>query len=236
VNSKLKTSQILKIAKSSGASLAGITTIASLRNAPSYQIYNQIKFPPGAKSVLVLALAHYMDELDWWGVTGGTPGNQRLQEISYNLKQWLKTEYNISAKLIPYAIEEGGIFLKDAAVLAGLGIIGVNNLLITPEYGPRIRLRALFLDAKLTPVESKPFSPCKACDMICKLSCPQNAFSPGSYTRDLCWKQMHEDEANRIIVIKTAQNDTPEVRIKYCRACELSCPVGRKGNDDYPDT
>ena len=229
MNSQPKTSHIINTAILSGASLAGIATVASLRNAPSYQIYSQTGFPLEAKSVLVLALAHNEDkpEHDWWGGKGGTPGNRRLQEISHHLTQWFKKEYNISAKSIPYAIEDGGIFLKDAAVLAGLGIIGVNNLLITPEFGPRVRLWAMFLDVKLTPSEPKLFSPCKTCDMICKPACPQNAFSSGSYNRDLCWKQMHEDEANRIIVTNTAQKDSPGVRIKYCRACELSCPVGR---------
>jgi epoxyqueuosine reductase len=37
---------------------------------------------------------------------------------------------------LPYKVEEGGMFLKDAATLAGLGIIGKNNLLITPEFEP----------------------------------------------------------------------------------------------------
>lgn len=232
MDSQLKTSHILETAKSLGASLAGITSVALLRSAPSYQNYSHAQFPQEAKSVLVLALVHNGDkpELDWWGVQGGTPGNQSLQEISHSLHQWFKKEYNISSKPIPYSIESGGIFLKDAAVLAGLGIIGANNLLITPEFGPRIRLRALFLDIELAPTVSIPFSPCNNCDVICKTACPQDAFSSGSYEKDLCWKQMHEDETSRSLVLSTVQKGSPGVRIKYCRACELSCRVGRKGN------
>jgi epoxyqueuosine reductase len=37
---------------------------------------------------------------------------------------------------LQYKVEEAGMFLKDAATLAGLGIIGKNNLLITPEFEP----------------------------------------------------------------------------------------------------
>ncbi|CAB1081528.1 hypothetical protein D1AOALGA4SA_9178 [Olavius algarvensis Delta 1 endosymbiont] len=48
-------------------------------------------------------------------------------------------------------MERGGIFFKDSGVLAGLGSIGKNNLLVTPEYGPRIRVWPLLFDAELKP-------------------------------------------------------------------------------------
>ena len=49
------------------------------------------------------------------------------------------------AALSPYS----GVFAKDAAALAGLGTIGENNLLVTEEYGPRVRLRIVVTDAEL---------------------------------------------------------------------------------------
>ena len=73
----------------------------------------------------------------------------------------------------------------------------------------------------------RDFSPCNACNMLCRQACPQNVFSSGFYRKNLCEKQMKEDEASRVIIKETSQNDSPEVRIKYCRACELACPVGR---------
>lgn len=216
---------ILEKSRSLGASLAGIANIDLLRNAPSYQVYGGVEFPARAKSVLVLALAHCENEpeLDWWGVKGGTIGNQRLQQIAENLKQWLNKEYNIVVQPLPYQVESGGIFLKDAAVLAGLGIIGANNLLVTPELGPRVRLRALFLDIEVTSTEKREFSPCNACDMPCRQACPQNVFFSGSYNKNLCEKQMKMDEANRVIMESSSQ----KLWIKYCRACELACPIGK---------
>jgi hypothetical protein len=52
---------------------------------------------------------------------------------------------------LPYRVEHGGTLFKDAAALAGLGTIGKNNLVITPEYGPHVRLKAMFLDVDLEP-------------------------------------------------------------------------------------
>jgi epoxyqueuosine reductase len=222
------TSYILEKARLLGASLAGVANVASLRNAPSYRVYGTTELPAEARSVLVLALAHREaePELDWWGIPEGTPGNRTLKTISQGLKQWLNEEYNIPAQPLPYQVERGGIFLKDAAVLAGLGIIGRNNLLITPEFGPRVRLRALFLDVDVTPTGSITFSPCDTCDMPCRLNCPRNAFASGSYNRNDCAKQMQEDEA-KVLIEKAVQEDSPAVQIKYCRACELACPVGK---------
>jgi len=72
---------------------------------------------------------------------------------------------------LPYHIENGGIYLKDAAVLAGLGTIGRNNLLITPEFGPRVRLRALLAGVDLPPTGPAGFDPCEGCPAPCLTDC-----------------------------------------------------------------
>jgi len=175
----------------------------------------------------VLALAHdeTEPELDWWDGERGTPGNRRLESIAMSLRQWLKEDLNSNAHLLPYHVEKGGIFLKDAAVLAGLGTIGMNNLLITPEFGPRVRLRALLLDVDLAPAGPIDFAPCAGCAMPCRSACPQEAFKHGAYSRTLCNQQMKTDEANAVIVEGGQEKDLPSKYIKYCRACEVVCPV-----------
>ena len=143
------------------------------------------------------------------------------------LSKWLNEEFNINARLLPYHVEKGGIFLTDAAAVAGLGTIGKNNLLITPEFGPRVRFRALAFNAELEPTSPIDFTPCETCDMPCRAVCPQKAFKSGSYSRTSCNKQMKEDEANRIALEDLGNPDCPSICIKYCRACELACPVAR---------
>ena len=221
---------LVQKAKALGASLAGLASTASLQDSPSYETYGEAAWPAGAESVLVLALVHERAEaeLDWWDEKeGGTPGNRRLINVANDLVKWVKKELDIKAQPLPYHVEAGGIFLKDSAALAGLGTIGASNLLVTPEFGPRIRLRALFLDVELVPTGPMDFSPCDSCDMPCRRACPQKAFIHGSYSRDICTNQMNLDKANRVILEKAVKEDSPSVCIKYCRACELACPVGR---------
>ncbi len=69
------------------------------------------------------------------------------------------------------------ISYRHAAVLAGLGELGVNNLLLTPEHGPRVRMVALVTDAELepgTPLEPSLCRPEK-CGYACVKACPAGA-------------------------------------------------------------
>jgi epoxyqueuosine reductase len=218
---------IIEQAKSFGASLAGIASVAALTNSPSYQSTGLEVWPPEAKSALVLALAHpeREPELDWWGVQGGTAGNRQLQLISDQLKRHLAEAFNIAAQPLAYQVEIGGIFLKDAAVLAGLGTIGANKLLITPEFGPRVRLRALFLDVELAQTGPLDFSPCESCGQPCWAACPQQTFGSGTYQKPSCEQQMQADRANSV-PIKSMSDEASRQVVDYCRACELACPVG----------
>jgi epoxyqueuosine reductase len=222
---------IIKNAKALGASLAGLASVASLKDSPSHKVGRKLRWPVGAKSALVLALAHKMSEpeLDSWdNKQGGTPGNRQMIRTAISLKQRLKEEFNINAQPVPYHVEKGGIFLKDAAALAGLGAIGKNNLLITPQFGPRVRFRALLLDAELESTGPIDFTPCEGCDMPCRRVCPQKAFSSRSYVRALCNEQMKNDEANKVVFEKLHSNNSLSMCVRYCRACELSCPVAGK--------
>lgn len=223
---------IIEKAKAFGASLAGIVDIDSILGSPSHRNYKKRRSMQGT-SFLVIALAHPGTEpaLDWWdGKEGGSPGNRRMIDIGDRIAECMKEEFSIKARLLPYHVERGGIFLKDAAVLAGLGVIGGNNLLITPEYGPRIRLRALCLDAKLASTGPMDFSPCDSCDIRCREACPQKAFTHGSYGRDLCMKQMGLDQANRE-ALETEVEDPLRAYVKYCRACELVCPASQENSN-----
>jgi epoxyqueuosine reductase len=95
---------------------------------------------------------------------------------------------------VPYYIHKGGIFLKDSAVCAGLGVIGKNNLLITPEYGPRVRLRALFVNVQLDSTYiHNDFKPCENCECPAEKLVPRKLLKAtlmtGHYAKNK-WKRM----------------------------------------------
>ena len=86
------------------------------------------------------------------------------------------------------------------------------------------------------------FDPCENCSAPCHLACPQNAFAEqiyfreeygqkelpgrsGVYNRVDCNHQMIVDESD-FEEVKIDNQEKLEKRVKYCRECELACPVG----------
>ena len=242
---------IVEKAKVLGASVAGIAKIEDLKASKSYEIYAKapfyeqydpsspnyfkfkgVKWRKEHKSVLVWALEHPASEpaLDWWSmkVKGFTPGNGVMRLQSKQLRIWLDEELGIKALSLPYQIEFGGAFLKDSAHLAGLGVIGKNNLLVTPEFGTRVRLRGIFMEAELEPTGPIDFDPCSGCDRPCHRVCPRNAFRSGTFERAHCMKENDKREAETEIVEGAVMGiEKPTAVSKPCRSCEFACPVAQ---------
>ena len=257
--------QIIAKAKSLGASLAGIADARLLKQSPSHSIYpkmehnlavgsrelaegielGQVAWPANARAVVVIAVEHKKEEpqLDWWDGQTGTSGNRILIQINNTLSDWVEKNFDIKTHKLPYHVEKGGIFLKDAAVMAGLGCIGKNNLLVTPQFGPRVRLRAMILEAEVEPTGPVQFDPCDGCKEPCRRACPQKAYSDiafssiemgmltlpgrnGCYSRATCNIQMEKDIAGAQN-LPTEGTEESGKRVKYCRRCEFACIAGR---------
>ena len=262
-------SLLLQKLRELGADCAGVADIEALRDGSSERLFPQMKdhsrdhfaqeittgLPHGqvfweedARSVLVFAVAHPENrpELDWWCGEIDPPGNKKLLAISREFKKYM-TEAYPGIRVYPkrYHVERGGIYLKEAAIHAGLGCIGRNNLLVTPAFGPRVRLRAMTISAWLPPDGPLDFDPCARCDAPCIAHCPQHAFEnvvytqketgveflpgrDGRFSRASCAAQMKNNEDGAEMGMMPEVCDHPERIIKYCRNCELLCRVGRE--------
>jgi len=226
-------SLVLTKAKELGADLVGIAGVDRLKDSPSHTLAPRVPpvevgqgkgeeepgvvhWPEDGKSVVVVAVSHPGDqpELDWWYGKRPPAGNKKLEEIISKLKNWLEERYSkLEARHLAYQVEKGGIYLKDAAVMAGLGCVGRNNLFISPAYGPRVRLRALMVNQELVSTGPVEFDPCSKCEKYCLKECPRGAFREvvysqentgqallpaitGNYSREKCHRQMEEDIRN----------------------------------------
>ncbi len=112
---------------------------------------------------------------------------------------------------------------KLGAHLAGLGWIGKNCMLITPECGPRARWASVLTDAPLEPTGSAISQRCGSC-MECVKICPVQAYTGRNFVET-------EQRDARFNAAKcsdylNAMASRGEPRV--CGLCLYVCPHGRK--------
>jgi len=105
---------------------------------------------------------------------------------------------------------------RHAAVLAGLGELGLNNLVITPEFGPRVRLCSIITTAKLQPDPLLDKSLClgEKCGK-CISACPHNVFGE-IYEFKMAGKSMKLAKVNK---------EKCWSRVDACGRCLSVCPL-----------
>ena len=172
-----------------------------------------------SKSVIVIGFYLYDIVLDAWSHKEGEHIWKRhfadalVEQFCNRIRRFLLKK-GFNSRVIPYS---PGLFLKEAAALAGIGPIGKNNLLITNEFGSQVRLRAIVSDAPLTcgePITKSEY--CKECN-ICIDSCPSKALSNGGYIKAKCNEYMinHRRKISENVFID-------------CNVCIECCPVEKK--------
>jgi epoxyqueuosine reductase QueG len=129
---------------------------------------------------------------------------------------------NINSDL-PHPPQGFGAFsTRHAAVAAGLGEFGLNNLLLTPQYGPRNRFVSLITRAPLVadPLLQKPVCLGKKCS-LCLKKCGGKAFGE-FYELEIGGHVNHLARLNR---------DACRASFGSClKKCITACPVGLKLN------
>jgi len=70
------------------------------------------------------------------------------------------------------------------------------------------------------------FAPCDTCDVFCQKACPVKAFPAGKYSRPNCRQQMDDDWNDPVPEGEIGETGKRNRVVRFCRACEFSCPVG----------
>lgn len=109
------------------------------------------------------------------------------------------------------------------AVNAGLGVMGINNLFISPRYGSWVFLGEIVTDRYFPPSEKKP-SLCSGC-MECMSACPVKAITGKEIIREKCLSFLSQkkgelDEDTRAEIEKTGC-------AWGCDICQKVCPYNK---------
>ncbi|MDY6845015.1 MAG: hypothetical protein SVW57_13105 [Thermodesulfobacteriota bacterium] len=109
-----------------------------------------------------------------------------------------------------FGLGQKGISQKVLGHLAGLGWIGRSSLLVTPKFGPRVRLGTMFTKDDIG-FTGQPFlGSCGEC-MACSEVCPSSAISKHVYDTSKCRQ-----------IVTNAQGKYK----MFCGLCMQVCPIG----------
>ncbi|MFH1651492.1 MAG: hypothetical protein ABID87_05280 [Chloroflexota bacterium] len=188
---------------------------------------------PGTNAVVVFGMEVYPEVLDL-SRADRTAGAASLNDLLVRHNEYLSGRLNKAAYDVARASRSAGYkalplpsagcptdtrFLqavfsyKHAAVAAGMGYLGRSSLLITPEYGSRVRLSCCLTEVPLETTASKTFSEmCSGCD-ICLSNCPSGALTGAA-----------EDEPYAINKFACGAFRT---NAGGCSECVRLCPAGQ---------
>ena len=168
----LMSNQVKRAAKSFGASLVGVGTL------DRSWLYANAQVPRRCGNVIVMAVA-----MDAPGIAASPAVPAAVATgIGYSKMAFILAGVGEFIRNLGYeAIQCGNdtALSIPLAIDAGLGELGRNGLLITPQFGPRVRLCKIFTDIPMdvdTPIEFGVQKYCKTCKR-CAENCKANAIS-----------------------------------------------------------
>lgn len=225
----LLASEVKQFAYSVGGDLVGIASAESLAKAPGYSPTGLL---PAASSVIVIgkrALKGFIMPGKGRAVSWGMIHlNLKLNEICYEVAKYVEDRGHVALPVFfiyqtflrpdtpafNAILDTKWFAYVPAAAQAGLGEVGFNHLLLTPEYGPKVRLTAVITDAPLPPDRKLEDQLCPgvSCN-LCAEACPVGAISPQGIDKARCHNYL---DVNQEVLGYGA-----------CAMCIKACPVGQ---------
>ncbi len=179
------TDKLRRLAKSNGAVLVGVARAD--RIPASVPALPATKLMADARTVFVFAVPMLRGSIESPSLSSAMTSTHAIykEEDILSHRVGLALEENgyraaLVAAASPIEMSRetkgllGDISLRHVAEAAGIGRIGRNRLLLTPKYGPRVRLGAVVTNAPLIEDSSLAENPCDDCG-LCVQACPAKA-------------------------------------------------------------
>lgn len=113
--------------------------------------------------------------------------------VAQRLQEWGRQALPVPAsQIVDWEGQRGHVSHKKIGVLAGLGWIGRNNLLVNPEAGSRLRLTTVLTDLPFETGErlANGCGPCRRCVPVCPAGAVKD--DPGGFDHRACYEKLKE--------------------------------------------
>lgn len=248
--------KLLSRARRLGADLAGVARVRPLKEAGAI-LHEPLE---GAVSAVVLGIRQSFAALDspiiQMAQHDTTYAYSKVDSAAHAIVRVLEdTGYAAVAvpSFLPIDMGDeikgmlGEVDHRRAAVEAGIGVYGLNNLLVTEKYGPRLRLATVLTTAPIAPGRPLRKKLCTECG-DCVAACPADALDePGKTDKRACGRTVFNhglrglmrfgfdwvgaDDAEKEGLLRS-----PAMRELWqgfmtgmyytCFACQAACPIG----------
>lgn len=156
--------------------------------------------------------------------------NALLDDIAMRLTGWLQKEGGRAMPLPASQILCEETFVsylshKAVAIAAGLGWQGKSLLLVTPRYGPRVRLVTVLTDLDLAP-DKRLKNRCGTCT-ACADACPAGAIKGASTDSHFSTRREALD-LDACVTQLNRFSQAEHISSYLCGVCVSSCPWGKK--------
>ncbi len=218
---------VKQLALNNGMELVGVASAERFEAAPVGHHPEDIL--PGAKTVIVGARRIPNSVLD-----GPATSYHHAMEVAHAQLDFAAAQIALfleetGGRAIPVPSDEpyahweadrnygrGDLSHKPAAQAAGLGRLGKNSLLITPQFGNRVHLVSVVTDIDLPPDPMLEWEPCPRGCRLCQKACPVGAIGANqNVDQALCRAAMLERLPKGTV-------------IESCRWCRAVCQIGMK--------
>jgi len=208
----------------------GVTSLAEWKGTKLEE--TALRLLPEARSVVVFAkeISPEILDLSTHSRTVGAPSmddllnaeanyiNSQLNEAAFDFAKACR-DLGLKALTLPAAgcpldnrFLDAVFSYKHAGQAAGLGKMGWHSLLITPDFGPRVRMAVCLTQAELEPTKTEFALQCESCG-ICLDNCPAKA--------------LVEPQAGELYTINKFACSSFRNASGGCSECMRVCPEGR---------
>jgi epoxyqueuosine reductase len=227
-----RTEELKRVARAMGADLVGVAGLEHFKGGGTLLPPRVLGQFTSAVSVAVHLERKVVD-----GIQGApTPEyarhyrsvNAALDGLTAQLVNWISSQ-GFTARAIPasqivdVAGLMGSISHKAVARMAGIGWQGKSLLIVSPHFGPRIRLATLLTGLPLTPDQplKNRCGTCKQCAKAC----------PASAIKNIRTEDRYETRENAIDLRRCAEQtlrfkSNPDIDAQVCGVCIRVCPFG----------